>query len=114
VPPQNRLSKGLCRRLFIPLGLDSIPVLRWSMRELTSFSPVRCMYTDYAFSRNDLQIEVGEIFELDSGSALVPGTQQPAQEHQFTQVVGVVVGDEESFAQDGLAVAVRNFGEKVG
>lgn len=42
-----------------------------------------------------------------------PGAQLAAEQEQFAEVVGVVIGEDEGFAQDGLAVAVRQRGEKV-
>jgi hypothetical protein len=37
-----------------------------------------------------------------------------AQKEEFAEVVGVVVGDEEDFAEDGLAVAMGERSEEIG
>jgi hypothetical protein len=47
------------------------------------------------------------------GAGLFPGAQLAAEQEQFAKVVGVVIGQEEGFAQNGLAVAVGQRGEKV-
>lgn len=66
---------------------------------------------------NDLQTKLGILRGSgngDSGKTLLPRAQQSPYEHEFAQVIGVVIGNEERFAEDGLAVAVGNFCEQVG
>src|SRR5439155_20673450 len=43
-----------------------------------------------------------------------PSTEDPSQHDQLSQVVGVMVCDEQRLAQDGLAIAVRDSGEQIG
>ena len=43
----------------------------------------------------------------------LPCAQQPAQKNQFSDVVGIVVGHLERFAEQALAIAVREWGEQV-
>jgi len=45
---------------------------------------------------------------------LFPGAQLATEQEQFAEVVGVVVGSEQDFAEDGLAVAVGERGEEIG
>ena len=45
--------------------------------------------------------------------ALVPRAEKAPQQNEFAKVIGVVVGDKESLAQDGLTVAVRNLLKQV-
>jgi hypothetical protein len=47
-------------------------------------------------------------------SGLVLVAQQTAQKDQMPNVVGGVIGNEESFAQNGLAVSAGNFREEIG
>ena len=42
-----------------------------------------------------------------TGGRLLPRTEQAAHQHQLSQVVGVVVGNEQSFTQNRLTIAVR-------
>ncbi len=44
----------------------------------------------------------------------LPGSEQAANVDQLGQVVGVVVGYQQGFAEDGLAVAPGNLGKEVG
>ena len=44
---------------------------------------------------------------------LLPGAQQAADEHQFAQMVGIVVGDEQCLPQNRLSVTVGDRFEKV-
>ncbi|PYO27058.1 MAG: hypothetical protein DMD73_10645, partial [Gemmatimonadetes bacterium] len=44
----------------------------------------------------------------------LPGAEQAAQQHELAQMVRVVVGEHQRFAQHGLAAAVRDAGEQVG
>src|SRR5260370_37713765 len=48
-----------------------------------------------------------------SSAVCRPGAHQSPYGHQLSQVVGVVVGHQKRFAQQGLALAVRNRGEQV-
>jgi hypothetical protein len=47
------------------------------------------------------------------GDHLFPGPQYTAKENQFPDVVGVVVRQLEGFAQEGLAISVRQGCEKI-
>ena len=46
--------------------------------------------------------------------ALGPVAQRPPDHDQLSQVVGVVIGDEQGFAEDRLSVPVGDAGEQVG
>src|SRR5262245_50164228 len=46
-------------------------------------------------------------------SIVGPGAEGTADNNQLSQMVGVVVGNEESLSQDGLSVALRNRREQV-
>src|SRR2546425_1024430 len=43
----------------------------------------------------------------------LPGSEEPAGDHQLSDVIGLVVGDEHCFAESGLTLAVRNGRKKV-
>jgi hypothetical protein len=45
---------------------------------------------------------------------LFPGAEEAAEEDQGAEVVGVVIGDEQGFAENGLPIAVRERSEQVG
>src|ERR1700756_5388100 len=47
------------------------------------------------------------------GVWLFPGAQQAAQQEQLSQVVRIVVGDEQGFAEHCLAVAVWQRGKEI-
>ena len=51
-----------------------------------------------------------------TGAALFlgPRAQQAAQDHELSQVVGIVVSQQQRFSQNGLAVAVRYLLEEIG
>ena len=46
-----------------------------------------------------------EFILLEYASLLVPGAEETAKDDEFAEMVGVVVGDEEGFAEEVLAVA---------
>src|SRR2546425_12398664 len=43
----------------------------------------------------------------------LPGSEEPAEDHQLSDVIGIVVGDEHCFSENGLTLAVRNWRKKV-
>jgi hypothetical protein len=43
----------------------------------------------------------------------VPGAQQPSHQHQFAQMVRVVIGHQQRLAKDGLPVAMSDRGKQV-
>src|SRR2546425_9656064 len=43
----------------------------------------------------------------------LPGSEEPAEDHQLSDVIGIVVGDEHCFSENGLTLAVRNGRKKV-
>jgi len=68
---------------------------------------------DWTSERQRLGVSNTPVGRDRQGAGLFPGAQLAAQQEQFAKVVGVVVGQKEGFAQDGLAVAVGQRGEKV-
>src|SRR5207245_1560668 len=49
-----------------------------------------------------------------SGLVLRPGSQSTPDDDHLSQVIGIVVRDQQSLAKDGLALAMRNPSEEVG
>src|SRR4029077_9310472 len=57
------------------------------------------------------RLKVPKIAARDGGresSLLAPSPDQAAQQHKLAEVVGIVIGEEQGFAQDGLTGAVRD------
>src|SRR2546427_1346743 len=55
----------------------------------------------------------GGVTEEGCTLGCVPGAEQASEQHELSQVIGVVVGEDERFAQHRLPGAMREAGEQV-
>jgi hypothetical protein len=86
------------------------PAVRWTLVGIDERwrKEVKVVFRKRAL--RDFRLTIDDL-EISLRSCFRPCAQEPEYNHQLSEVIGVVIGHQQGFAKDGLAVAPRDFGE---